>query len=141
MGIDELCATDPIGHAHPVQVESLSGELVKRFGVEKIAVHLHDTLAFGLANAAAAIRGGVRIFDASLGGLGGCPFAPGAAGNLATEDLVLMAHKMGYQTGVDLDRLWEAVHRFEPVIGRPIGGRTRVWYDGQRAAEAVNEQV
>lgn len=141
MGIDELCATDPIGHAHPEQVEALSAVLVERFGAGNIAVHLHDTLAFGLANAAAAMRAGVRIFDASLGGLGGCPFAPGAAGNLATEDLVLMAHKMGYQTGVDLDRLWEAVRRFEPVIGRPIGGRTRVWYDGQRAAEVVNEQV
>jgi len=141
MGIDELCATDPIGHAHPEQVESLSAELVGRFGAEKLAVHLHDTLAFGLANVAAAMRAGVRIFDASLGGLGGCPFAPGAAGNLATEDLVLMAHKMGYQTGVDLDRLWEAVYRFEPVIGRLIGGRSRTWYDGQRAAQSVNEPV
>ena len=141
MGTDELCATDPIGHAQPEQVESLSAELVGRFGAEKLAVHLHDTLAFGLANAAAAMRAGVRIFDASLGGLGGCPFAPGAAGNLATEDLVLMAHKMGYQTGVDLDRLWDAVYRFEPVIGRPIGGRSRVWYDGQRAAESAHEPV
>jgi len=141
MGIDELCATDPIGHAHPEQVESLSATLVGRYGAEKLAVHLHDTLAFGLANAAAAMRAGVRIFDASLGGLGGCPFAPGAAGNLATEDLVVMAHKMGYQTGVNLDRLWDAVRRFEPVIGRPIGGRSRVWYDGQRAVQSVNEQV
>lgn len=141
MGVDELCATDPIGHAHPEQVESLSAELVARVGASRLAVHLHDTLSFGLANAAAAMRAGVRIFDASLGGLGGCPFAPGAAGNLATEDLVLMAHKMGYQTGVDVDRLWDAVRRFEPVIGRPIGGRTRVWYDGQRTAESVNEPV
>jgi hydroxymethylglutaryl-CoA lyase len=135
MGVDELCATDPIGHAHPEQVESLSRELMMRAGAEKLAVHLHDTLAFGLANAAAAMRAGVRIFDSSLGGLGGCPFAPGAAGNLATEDLVLMAQRMGYQTGIDLDKLWDAVRRFEPVIGRPIGGRSRVWYDGQRQAE------
>lgn len=141
MGIHELCATDPIGHAHPEQIEMLSTELINRFGAEKVAVHLHDTLAFGLANAAAAMRAGVRIFDASLGGLGGCPFAPGAAGNLATEDLVLMAHKMGYETGVDLDRLWDAVYRFEPVIGHPIGGRSRVWYDGQRLTQVTNEPI
>jgi hydroxymethylglutaryl-CoA lyase len=141
MGVDQLCATDPIGHAHPVQVEALSVELVARFGASRVAVHLHDTLAFGLANAAAAMRAGVRIFDASLGGLGGCPFAPGAAGNLATEDLVLMAEKIGLSTGVDLDRLWAAVQRFQPVIGRQIGGRSRAWYDTQRAAAAASVEA
>ena len=129
LGVDELCATDPIGHAHPAQVESLLTAMASRYDVAKLAVHLHDTLAFGTANAYAALRAGVRTIDASLGGLGGCPFAPGAAGNLATEDLVLLADKMGYDTGVDLDALHTAVADFQPTMGRAIGGRSRTWYD------------
>jgi len=131
-GADELCPTDPIGHAHPAQVESLLATMAQRYGVERLAVHLHDTLAFGLANAYAALRVGVRTIDASLGGIGGCPFAPGAAGNLATEDLVLLASKMGLVTGVSLDSLHQAVDAFTPVIGRTIGGRSRAWYANQK---------
>jgi len=70
----------------------------------------------------------VRGFDSSVGGLGGCPFAPGAAGNLATEDLALMAHKMGFRTGVDLDALWRSVEALERVLERPLGGRTRAFW-------------
>jgi hydroxymethylglutaryl-CoA lyase len=102
-----------------------------------MAVHLHDTQAMGLTNAYAALNAGVRTFDTSLGGLGGCPFAPGSAGNLATEDLVLMLHKMGYDTGIDLERLWEGVRWFETRIGRPLGGRSRAWYDSQQIKQAV----
>jgi hydroxymethylglutaryl-CoA lyase len=137
MGVDELCATDPIGHAHPAQVYDLMLEMARRYDPQKLAIHLHDTQALGLANAYAAMQAGIRIVDASLGGLGGCPFAPGAAGNLATEDLVLMAHKMGYETGVDLERLWQTVYDFEPVIGRSIGGRSRAWWDSEKAKSAV----
>jgi hydroxymethylglutaryl-CoA lyase len=97
--------------------------------MEKLAVHLHDTQALGLANALTAIQAGVRIFDTSVGGLGGCPFAPGAAGNLATEDLVFMAYKMGLGTGVDFDMLWEIVYDIEEWIGRPAGGRIRPWWE------------
>lgn len=134
-GADELCPTDPIGHAHPAQVEALLSAMAQRYGSERLAVHLHDTLAFGLANAYAALRVGVRTIDASLGGLGGCPFAPGAAGNLATEDLVLLADKMGLETGVSLDQLHQAIEAFTPVMGRVIGGRSRAWYlsDRQKA--------
>lgn len=131
LGVDELCLTDVIGHAQPLQVGAMFDILAAKYGNEKLAVHLHDTQALGLANAYAAIQAGVRILDTSAGGLGGCPFAPGSAGNLATEDLVLMAHKMGYDTGINLDMLWDTVYEFESVIGRPLGGRTKAWYQGQ----------
>lgn len=119
----ELVLADTIGHAHPREVHDLIKRLARRMPLARIAVHLHDTLALGLANAYAAIEAGVRIFDASFGGLGGCPFAPGSAGNLATEDLVFLAHKLGFETGVDLGRLMEVTALAEPLIGRPLGGR------------------
>ena len=88
LGADEIAIADTIGHAHPLQVGRLMEDLGRRTDMSKLAVHLHDTQALGLANATAALQAGVRIVDSSVGGLGGCPFAPGAAGNLATEDLV-----------------------------------------------------
>lgn len=129
---DELAVADTIGHAHPLQVGALFEELGQRFGIEKLAAHLHDTQAMGLANAAAAISAGVRTIDSAIGGLGGCPFAPGAAGNLATEDLVLMAHNMGFLTGLELEALWGVVERFEEVVGRRLGGRTRSWWKSRQ---------
>jgi hydroxymethylglutaryl-CoA lyase len=89
-----------------------------------------------MANAYAAMDVGATAFDASVGGLGGCPFAPGAAGNLATEDLVFLAAKLGLETGIDLDRLWHAVAMASELVGRPIGGRTRAF----RAASATREE-
>jgi hydroxymethylglutaryl-CoA lyase len=127
MGVDELSLADTIGYAHPAQVRTLLRPLVDSYGA-RVSAHFHDTQALGLANAAASLEAGVRSFDASVGGLGGCPFAPGAAGNLATEDLVLMAHKMGFDTGVDLDALWRSVEALERVLARPLGGRTRDWW-------------
>jgi hydroxymethylglutaryl-CoA lyase len=135
LGVDELCLTDVIGHAHPLQVSAMFDTLATRYGNEKLAVHLHDTQALGLANAYAALQAGVRVFDTSAGGLGGCPFAPGSAGNLATEDFVLMAHKMGYDTGIDLDALWHTIHNFETVMGRALGGRSKEWYEQQLKVE------
>lgn len=134
-GVDELCPTDPIGHAHPAQVATLCEAFAQRYDVTQIAVHFHDTQAMGLPNALAALQSGIRRFDTSIGGLGGCPFAPGAAGNLATEDLVFMLEKMGYETGVNFDALWQVIHQLESVIARPIGGRIRSWYDSQRVKE------
>jgi hydroxymethylglutaryl-CoA lyase len=124
-GVDEVALADTIGHAHPLEVGRLCEQVGARIGMERLGVHLHDTLALGLANAAAAIAAGVRTVDASIGGLGGCPFAPGAAGNLATEDLVLMAHKMGFHTGIDLEALASVVDGLEALVGRRVGGRTR----------------
>ncbi|MEQ8673000.1 MAG: hydroxymethylglutaryl-CoA lyase [Aggregatilineales bacterium] len=135
LGVDELCPTDPIGHAHPLQVGHLMEQLGKRYDINKLAVHLHDTQALGLANAYAALQAGVRIIDSSTGGVGGCPFAPGAAGNLATEDLVLMLHKMGFETGVDLKKLWHVVEYMRPILSRSIGGRIEQWWNSQKIQE------
>ena len=138
--VDELCPTDPIGHAHPQQVRQLMQTMAERYDAEKLAVHLHDTLGFGLANAYAAITAGVRTVDASVGGLGGCPFAPGASGNLATEDLVLMTDKMDIETGIQLDDLHTVVTDFEPTIGRKIGGNSRDWYVVSQLQESSLEK-
>lgn len=135
LGIDELAIADTIGHAHPLEVGSLMEELGKRLDMNRLAVHLHDTQAIGLANATVALQAGVRIFDSSIGGLGGCPFAPGAAGNLATEDLVHLCAKMGIGTGVDFERLWEIVYQLEKWVKRPVGGRIRSWWESVCAAK------
>jgi hydroxymethylglutaryl-CoA lyase len=128
---DELAIADTIGFASPLDVGHLMEALGRRLEMPKLAVHLHDTQAMGLANATTALQAGVRIFDSSVGGLGGCPFAPGAAGNLATEDLLFLAHKMGFGTGVDFARIWDVVHQIEAFVGRPIGGRIRQWWESQ----------
>ncbi len=136
-GVDELALADTIGHASPLDVGELMEELGKRLDMSRLAVHLHDTQAMGLVNTAAAIQAGVRIHDASVGGLGGCPFAPGAAGNLATEDLVFLAYRMGLGTGVDFPALWDVVADLETMVGRPVGGRIRAWWESEgRLAEA-----
>ncbi len=135
-GVDELAIADTIGHAHPGEVGAMFARLADRYGgADKLAAHLHDTQALGLANAAAAIAAGVRVVDASIGGLGGCPFAPGAAGNLATEDLVLLADKMGLDTGVDLAGVWTAVDVAGELVGRELGGRTAGWWRSRRDME------
>ncbi|MEE2750932.1 MAG: hydroxymethylglutaryl-CoA lyase [Myxococcota bacterium] len=125
---DELAVADTIGHAHPAEVGRLFEALANVAPLDRIAAHFHDTQGLGLANAYAAIQAGVRTLDSSVGGLGGCPFARGAAGNLATEDLVLMAHKMGLNTGIDLDGLWDVVSMAENLVGHPIGGRSTGWW-------------
>jgi hydroxymethylglutaryl-CoA lyase len=136
-GVDQLALADTIGHASPLDVGSLMEALGKRLDMSRLAVHLHDTQAMGLVNTAAAIQAGVRIHDASIGGLGGCPFAPGAAGNLATEDLVFLAFKMGLGTGVDFPALWDVVADVEEMVGRRVGGRIRAWWESEgRLADA-----
>lgn len=131
----EIAVADTIGHAEPLEVGRLLDAVARHVDISRIAVHLHDTQALGLANALAALQSGVRIFDTSTGGLGGCPFAPGAAGNLATEDLIFMAHKMGFGTGVDFTKLWDAVYELERLVGRPIGGRIRPWWEATTGHE------
>ena len=131
MGIDELAVADTVGHANPIEVGRLMDQLGRRLDMNRLAVHLHDTQVLGLANTTAAIQAGVRIHDASIGGLGGCPFAPGAAGNMATEDLVFLAYKLGLGTGVDFKRLWDVVYAVESMVGRPVGGRIRAWWESE----------
>jgi hydroxymethylglutaryl-CoA lyase len=135
MDIDELSIADTIGHAGPLEVGRLLEQIARHTDINRLAVHLHDTQALGLANTSAALSAGVRIVDSSIGGLGGCPFAPGAAGNLATEDLVFLAYKMGLGTGVDFPRLWEAVTIADEVTGRRTGGRIRAWWESHAEEE------
>lgn len=134
-GVDEIAVADTIGHADPLAVGRLIDLIARRIDIGRLAAHLHDTQALGLANATAAFQAGIRTFDSSVGGLGGCPFAPGAAGNLSTEDLVFLAWKVGLGTGVDFGRLWEVVYELERAIGRPIGGRIRQWWESQQDHE------
>ena len=135
LGIDELAVADTIGHANPLEVGHLMEELGKRLQMSRLAVHLHDTQAIGLANATTALQAGVRTFDSSVGGLGGCPFAPGAAGNLATEDLVHLCYKLGIGTGVDFNKLWDIIYEMESWVERPIGGRIRQWWESVCATQ------
>jgi hydroxymethylglutaryl-CoA lyase len=135
LGIDELALSDTVGHADPRGVGWLVEQSARHTGMEQLAIHLHDTQVLGLANATAALNAGARRFDSSVGGLGGCPFAPGAAGNLATEDLVFLAYKMGLGTGVDFDRLWDVVELAEEIVQRRIGGRIRDWWEAHAADE------
>ena len=104
-GADELTIADTVGYADPAQVKEMFTLLGQRAPGVLLAAHFHDTRGLGLANVHAALEAGVRVFDASLAGLGGCPFAPGATGNIVMEDLVFMLEAMGLRTGVDLERL------------------------------------
>ncbi|MCQ5365246.1 hydroxymethylglutaryl-CoA lyase [Anoxybacillus salavatliensis] len=119
-GIDELSLGDTIGVANPVQVQQTLERLLKRFPAEKIALHFHNTRGMALANVFASLQMGITIFDSSLGGLGGCPYAPGASGNLATDDLVYMLTQMGIECGVQLEPLTESARWIEEKIGRPL---------------------
>lgn len=108
LGVEELSIGDTIGVATPNQVVEVTGRLLEVAPVEKLALHFHDTRGTALANVLAALQMGIEIFDSSAGGLGGCPYAPGASGNLATEDLLYLLHSMGIETGVDLQKVVEA---------------------------------
>ncbi|MBT2581995.1 hydroxymethylglutaryl-CoA lyase [Planococcus sp. ISL-109] len=119
-GVDELSVADTIGMANPQESHELFSRLKKQFPDILIAAHFHDTRRMALANAYAALLAGIDRFDASAGGLGGCPFAPGATGNAATEDLVHMFHRMGVDTGVDLDKLFEAISLIEPHVSNSL---------------------
>lgn len=126
-GARKLIVADTIGAANPAQVRTLTSALVRAFGAERIACHFHDTRGMALANVLAALELGVRDFDSSIGGLGGCPFSPGASGNVATEDVVLMLESMGLHTGVDLDALVAAVGRCAELLDSPLGGHSFRW--------------
>jgi hydroxymethylglutaryl-CoA lyase len=128
LGCDEISLGDTIGVGTPGQVQDLLAAVAAEAPVERLAVHMHDTYGQGLVNTLAAFETGVTIADSSAGGLGGCPYAPGAKGNLATEDLVYALHGSGVATGVDLDALVDTTAWMAAKLGRP---------PASRAAEAI----
>jgi hydroxymethylglutaryl-CoA lyase len=123
LGCYQVSLGDTIGVGTPVQTRDILSLFLSDLPPDAIALHLHDTRGTALANVLVGLEMGVRTFDASVGGLGGCPYAPGAAGNLATEDLVYTLHGMGIGTGIDLEKLWMAGQVAEAVVGRELPGK------------------
>src|SRR4051795_1561308 len=121
-GCEEVAFGDTTGMANPVQVRQFFESAFERLAGVELTAHFHNTRGQGLANALAALEVGVRSFESSFGELGGCPVPKGATGNVATEDLVSMLHEMGYETGVDLDKLVACAREAQQVLGRPLGG-------------------
>jgi hydroxymethylglutaryl-CoA lyase len=136
LGVDQLSIGDTIGIAAPTGVEAILKPLLAKQGVDskKIAVHFHDTRGTALANALRAYELGIRVFDSSIGGLGGCPFAPGAAGNLATEDLIYLFKEMQIETGVDYTKLCEtSIELFSRMKDRPLASKALQAFVANRA--------
>ncbi|MEI2417421.1 hydroxymethylglutaryl-CoA lyase [Orrella sp. JC864] len=131
-GFDGITLGDTTGMATPPLVERTVARLQQRFGNLPISLHFHNTRGIGLVNVMAGLRLGISTYEASLGGIGGCPFAPGATGNICTEDLLNLLHEMGIQTGIDLDRLVQAARLLEDIMGRPLPGQ--VMKAGPRSA-------
>ena len=123
LGARGIGLADTTGMANPRQVTAVLERLIPRFPGVEWTLHTHDTRAMAIPNILAALACGVTNLDASIGGLGGCPFAPGASGNVCTEDLVHCLHAMGVATGIDLDRLVAASRRVEQLVGRPLPGQ------------------
>lgn len=126
LGADEVMIADTVGYANPLQVERIFAGVLARLGDIPVAAHFHDTRGLGLANIAAAARAGVRRFDASLGGLGGCPHAPGATGNVVFEDAAFLLETMGLSTGIDIPKLIALRRKVE------------TWLPGERFAGAIH---
>ena len=123
LGVRGLTICDTTGMAHPAQVALLCCALRERFGALQLTLHFHNTRGMGLANVLAAVQEGVDRFDGSLGGLGGCPYAPGATGNVCSEDAIHMLHAMGYDTGIDLPRLLAVARSLPAIVGHDVPGQ------------------
>ena len=135
-GAEQIVLADTIGAAHPQQVRELCATLVGSHGPDKLGCHFHDTRAMGLANVYAALESGIRRFDSSIAGLGGCPFAPGASGNVATDDIAMMLQQMGFETGIDLNKLMQASDLAQRLTGTAPGGRAKAWLQGHLEKKA-----
>ena len=131
-GADELAIADTIGAANPKQVRDVFKTAVANYGADQVAAHFHDTRGLGSALAWTAAEAGVRRFDSSIAGLGGCPFAPGASGNVATEDLVFMFNDVGFETGIDFEVLLAAVETAARMLGAAHGGHIVPWSRSRR---------
>jgi len=140
-GAHQISLGDTIGVANPVQVKDMVARLTAVVPLERIALHFHDTRGTALANVLAGLEAGVTVFDASLGGVGGCPYAPGAAGNLAMEDLLFMLKGMGIETGVDLERAAQTGVFLSELIGRKLPGRYHNYHIGQSRRQAEKAEL
>jgi len=134
MGVDEISLGDTIGVGVPTQVESLLNELLKRYPVEHFAMHFHDTRGTALANILKSIEMGIKKFDSALGGLGGCPYAKGASGNVATEDLLYLLDGMGIKTGVEMNKVLEAAFFIEKKLGKTVASKQMTIVRNERSA-------
>ncbi len=123
LGVSGVTLADTTGMANPRQVMALASRVRERLPGLEVALHFHNTRGMGLANVLAGLQAGVDRYEGSLGGLGGCPFAPGATGNICTEDLAHMLEAMGYETGVSLDRLLAAARRLREIVGHELPGQ------------------
>jgi hydroxymethylglutaryl-CoA lyase len=139
VGVDMVAVADTVGYAGPKQVGELTKAVVRIAGSKPVCVHLHDTRGMGIANASAALDAGARVLDGSLGGLGGCPFAPGATGNVVFEDLVFLCESRGFLTGIDIDKLIavRAILRAEMPGEALYGGLARAGLPCGTAAKAA----
>ena len=138
-GVDQIMLADTVGYAHPAQIKEVVRATREAIGDTLYGLHLHDTCGLGIANALAGLEEGIRAFDSCLAGLGGCPYAPGASGNVVTEDLVFMLESMGFATGIDLH---EADRRAAPAARGPAG-RTdaRPGAEGRHPADIPRSRV
>jgi hydroxymethylglutaryl-CoA lyase len=138
-GVDFVAVADTVGYAGPKQVGELTAAIVKLAGAKPVCIHLHDTRGMGIANASAALDAGARILDGSLGGLGGCPFAPGATGNVVFEDLVFLCESKGFSTGIDIEKLLavRGILRSEMPTEALYGGLARAGLPSRTSAAAA----
>ncbi|MDP3938862.1 MAG: hydroxymethylglutaryl-CoA lyase [Deltaproteobacteria bacterium] len=138
LGVAELSLGDTIGAGNPASLERLLDAVLRDVPVEKIALHLHDTRGTALANVVVGLEMGVTTFDAAIGGLGGCPYAPGASGNLPTEDLVQLLHGMGVETDIDYEKLIEAARLARRLVGRPLPSHMLAASEGPRGVPPIH---
>jgi hydroxymethylglutaryl-CoA lyase len=123
LGVEEVSIGDTIGAATPRDIEITAGHLLEQFSAARLAMHFHDTYGMAIANVYQSLQMGITVFDSSAGGLGGCPYAPGASGNVSTEDLVYLLDKLGIETGVSLELLRRASHMIAQELARELPSR------------------
>ena len=123
LGVRGVSICDTTGMAHPAQVSKMAEDLLRKFDSVQLTFHFHNTRGMGLANILAAVQSGITRFDGSLGGLGGCPYAPGASGNISSEDAIHMLDAMGYETGIDLDALLTIAKQLPQIVGHGVPGQ------------------
>lgn len=123
LGVRGLTICDTTGMAHPTQVAKMADDLLNKFSHLQLTFHFHNTRGMGLANVLAAVQSGITRFDGSLGGLGGCPYAPGASGNISSEDAIHMLDVMGYETGINIPRLLKLARELPKIVGHSVPGQ------------------